>query len=132
MTRQLTEAYGARVPCFRVIRVRAPYSHSHLHTVKLDLDTPLDRQDALDALAREPRILIGSAADGFATTADLQEFFRNVSRPRGDRPEVFVWAESIMVKGQSLCLMMDVCQEATSVLDTIERNPAESGAGLLS
>ena len=130
MTRQMTEAFGPRVPCFRITRVRAPYSHSHLHTVKLDLDKQLDRQLMLDALAREPRILIGSAADGFATTADIQEFFRNGSRPRGDRPEVFVWEESIMVKGQSLCLMMDVCQEATSVLDTIDALRLRQGRAL--
>lgn len=116
----MTEAFGPRVPGFRVDRVQAPYSHSHLHTVKLDLDKQLDRNDVCEALARGPRILIGSAGDGFATTADIQEFFRNGSRPRGDRPEVFVWEESILVKGQSLCLMMDVCQEATSVLDTID------------
>jgi glyceraldehyde-3-phosphate dehydrogenase (NAD(P)) len=120
MTRQMTEAFGKRVLCFRINRVRAPYSHSHLHTLKLDLDQRLCRQDVLDALSRAPRVMIGAAADGFATTADIQEFFRNGSRTRCDRPEVFVWEESILVGGRSVCLMLDVCQEATSVLDTID------------
>ena len=120
LTRQMIEAFGERIPHVRINQVRAPYSHSHLHTLKLDLDRPLRRQDLMDALSSSSRVLIGSAADGFATTADIQEFFRNGTRTRGDRPEVFVWDESIMVNGPYLCLMMDVCQEATSVLDTID------------
>ena len=120
MTRQMDEAFGRHLPHFQLRQVRASYSHSHLHTLKLDLDRRLRRQDVLAVFSGTSRVLLGAAADGFATTADVQEFFRNSMRRRGDRPELFVWEESVMVNGQQLYLMMDVCQEATSVLETVD------------
>ena len=118
--RQVAEAFGKLVPRCQIRQVRAPYTHSHLHTLKLDLDRQLDSEDVLALLSRTSRVLLGAAADGFATTADIQEFFRNSTRSRGDHPETFVWEESIITHGRHLMLMMNVCQESTSVLETID------------
>ena len=97
-----------------------PYSHSHLHTLKLDLDAPIEPEKLLVSLQSSRRILVGWAADGYATTADVQEHFRDSARTRADRPEVFVWGESIVIRGAQLYLMMDVCQESTAVPETID------------
>jgi glyceraldehyde-3-phosphate dehydrogenase (NAD(P)) len=120
MKRQVAEAFGGLLPRCRIRQVRAPYTHSHLHTLKLDLDRQIDCQQVLAALRGTPRVLLGAAAEGFATTADIQEFFRNSTRSRGDHPETFVWEESIITQGRQLMLMMNVCQESTSVLETID------------
>jgi glyceraldehyde-3-phosphate dehydrogenase (NAD(P)) len=120
MKRQVAEAFGSLVPRCQIRQVRAPYTHSHLHIVKLDLDRQIGRQQVLAVLRGTPRVLLGAAADGFATTADIQEYFRNSTRSRGDHPETFVWEESIITQGRQLMLMMNVCQESTSVLETID------------
>jgi glyceraldehyde-3-phosphate dehydrogenase (NAD(P)) len=117
---QLADVLQDVVGRIYVSRVRAPYTHSHLHTVKLDLDVAVERQVVLDTLRGIPRVLVGSAPHGFATTADVQEFFRNSSRRRGDRPELFIWEESVMVEKRRLYLLADVCQEATSIPETID------------
>jgi glyceraldehyde-3-phosphate dehydrogenase (NAD(P)) len=119
-TSQLARVLGRVVGRVYVSRVRAPYTRSHLHTIKLDLDVAVERQAVLNALREAPRVLVASAADGFGTTADVQEFFRNSPRRRSDRPELFVWEESVMSDKQRLYLLADVCQEATSIPETID------------
>ena len=87
---ELTRVLGTSIR-LRIRRVRVPYTHSNLHVVALELDAPVDRQIVLKALREAPRVLVASADDGFATTADVQEFFRDSQRRRFDRPELFVW-----------------------------------------
>ncbi len=119
-TSQLAQVLRHVVGSFYVSRVRSPYTHSHLHTVKLDLDVAVERQAVLDALRDTPRVLVAAAADGFSTTADVQEFFRDSSRRRGDRPELLVWEESVMAGERRLYFLADVCQEAASIPETID------------
>ncbi|MGO9112916.1 MAG: hypothetical protein ACLP9L_27090 [Thermoguttaceae bacterium] len=119
-TSQLAQVLRHVVGSFYVSRVRSPYTHSHLHTVKLDLDVAVERQAALEALRGAPRVLVAAAGEGFSTTADVQEFFRNSTRRRADRPELLVWEESVMTDRRQLYLLADVCQEATSIPETVD------------
>ncbi len=117
---QLAQVLRHVVGSFYVSRVRSPYTHSHLHTVKLDLDVAIGRQAVLDALRGAPRVLVAAAAEGFSTTADVQEFFRDSARRRADRPELLVWEESVVTDKRRLYLLADVCQEATSIPETVD------------
>ncbi len=119
-TSQLAQVLRHAVGSFYVSQVRSPYTHSHLHTVKLDLNAAVGRRAVLDALRGTPRVLVAAAAEGFSTTADVQEFFRDSARRRGDRPELLVWEESVVTDKRRLYLLADVCQEATSIPETVD------------
>jgi hypothetical protein len=43
-----------------------------------------------------------------------------LGRPRGDRPEVFVWEEAVAVVGRSLFLTIDVSPDATPVPEMVD------------
>jgi hypothetical protein len=108
------------VPSVYVRRTRVPYTHSHLHHLKIDFAAPPSRERVLDALRREPRVRVATAAAGFPDTAHVQEYDRDLGRPRGDRPEVFVWEETVAVVGRSLLLTADVSPDAAPVPDVLD------------
>lgn len=101
-------------------RIVASYTHSHLHMIKLDVAGVVDREAVVVALTSSPRILVGTAQDGFRSTADINEFFRDLGRSRGDRWETFVWDESIMIVDQSVYLMLDISPEAVPVPEVVD------------
>jgi glyceraldehyde-3-phosphate dehydrogenase (NAD(P)) len=109
-----------RVPSIVVRRTLVPYTHSHLHHLKLDLELPATREEALDALCQAPRVRLAAGAGRFSDTGHLQEYDRDLGRPRGDRPEIFVWEESVAVMGRSLILTADVHPDATTIPDLID------------
>ncbi len=108
------------VPVLYVRRTRVPYTHSHLHHLQIDLATPLSREAALDGLRRQPRIRVAAGGADFPDTAHVQEYDRDLGRPRGDRPEVFVWEETVEVVGRSLYLTADVSPDAAPIPDIID------------
>jgi glyceraldehyde-3-phosphate dehydrogenase (NAD(P)) len=111
---------GPLVPVLYVRRTRVPYTHSHLHHLKIDVAAPLAREAVLDGLRRQPRIRVAAGAAGFPDTAHVQEYDRDLGRPRGDRPEVFVWEETVEVVGRSLFLTADVSPDAAPIPDIID------------
>ncbi|MGA3179340.1 MAG: hypothetical protein ABSF38_03235 [Verrucomicrobiota bacterium] len=111
---------GQVTPSIRVGRVIVPYTHFNLHLMKLDFDAPVSVEQALTLLGQAPRILVGKAKDGWKSTAHLQEFCRDIGRPRADRPELFIWEESVQAVRRSLCLTMDLEPEATPVPEIID------------
>jgi glyceraldehyde-3-phosphate dehydrogenase (NAD(P)) len=117
---EIQRLFAGRLPSFHLRRVRAPYTHSHLHFVKVDVAAPFSRNTALRLLAASSRITMARAADGFPDTAHVQEFYRDLGRPRADRPEIFIWEESVEVEGSSLYLFLDVSFEATPIPEIID------------
>ena len=101
-------------------RTWVPYTQSHVHHLKLDLATPIPRDAALAAFQRSPRIRVAAGAAGLNNTGLLQEYDRDLGRPRGDRPEVFVWEETVATVDRSLFLTIDVNPQATPVPDVID------------
>jgi glyceraldehyde-3-phosphate dehydrogenase (NAD(P)) len=125
---ELAKILSPSVDVVQMRRVRAPYTHSHLHMLKLDLDRPVERNSVLQSLASGRRILLAPADSGFTNTAQLQEFFRDVGRNRGDRPEAFIWEEAVLVFQRQVCLIMDVDPEAAltaECIDAIRLNQVE-------
>jgi len=107
-------------PAVFVRRTRVPYSHSHLHHLKFDLRAALTREEILARLRSNPLIRVARAAEGFANTAQVQEFDRDIGRSRGDRPEVFVWEESIEVVGARLFMTADVSPDSAVVPEILD------------
>jgi glyceraldehyde-3-phosphate dehydrogenase (NAD(P)) len=116
----LEELLRRHVAEWHVRRTRVPYTHSHLHMIKLDCVRPPAPDVVRAALRSARRVLTSAVARGLTDTGQLQEHFRDVGRPWADRPEVFVWEESVAVTGNSLVLMADVGPEATPVPDVID------------
>jgi glyceraldehyde-3-phosphate dehydrogenase (NAD(P)) len=108
------------VPEIYVRRTRVPYTHSHLHHLHIDLRSALPRDLLLEGLRRQARIRVAAGAAGFPDTARLQEYDRDLGRPRGDRPEVFVWEETVEVIGRRLYLTIDVSPDAAPILDIMD------------
>lgn len=104
------------LPAAKSVMVRRtflPYTHSHVHHLKLDFRRPLTRDTALAALRRSERIRLVAGSEGFGNTGRVQQFDRDCGRPRGDRPEIVIWQETVEVCGDSLMLTLDVAPEAT-------------------
>jgi glyceraldehyde-3-phosphate dehydrogenase type II len=117
---ELTSTLAECVPICQIRRVIASYTHSHLHMIKLDLVDSIDREVLVDTLQADSRILVGATDDGFFSTADIQEFFRDNGRIRADRWESFVWEESILVDEKCVYLMQDISPDAISVPEVID------------
>ncbi|MCS7468885.1 hypothetical protein NZK35_19710 [Stieleria sp. ICT_E10.1] len=117
---ELRTTLAGCVPMCQIRRVVASYTHSHLHMIKLDLVDSIDRETLIDRLHDESRILVSTSDDGFSSTADIQEFFRDLGRVRGDRWETFVWAESILVDQKCVYLMQDISPDVIVVPEVID------------
>jgi glyceraldehyde-3-phosphate dehydrogenase (NAD(P)) len=117
---QMALVFDGVVPIHHARRVIASYTHSHLHMLKLDLSDAIECKAIASALEQNSRILVGSVEDGFRSTADINEFFRDLGRPRGDRWESFVWDKSIMSIEKSAYLMLDISPEAIAIPEIID------------
>ncbi len=105
-------------------RTRLPYTQSHVPHLKLEFANPLPRETALAAFRSAARVRVAAGAAGLSNTGLLQEYDRDLGRPRGDRPEVFVWEETVASVERSLFLTIDVDPDATpipEVLDAVRR-----------
>jgi glyceraldehyde-3-phosphate dehydrogenase (NAD(P)) len=116
----MRRAIGPVVADYHVRQARGPYTQSDFHMIKMDLHSPATTADAVAALRRAPRVLTAAARDGFADTAQVQEFYRDMSGGRPNRFAVFLWEESVVIEDGSLMLMADVCQETTPVPEIID------------
>jgi hypothetical protein len=101
-------------------RTRVPYSHSHLHHLKIDLRGPMSAADAAAALQGGRRVRLATGRTAFANTGLLREYDRDLGRSRGDRPEVFVWEESIASVGRSVFFAADVDPVATVIPEIVD------------
>jgi glyceraldehyde-3-phosphate dehydrogenase (NAD(P)) len=103
-----------------VQRVRAPCTHSNLHMLKIEPAPEAGLSALMEALSRNSRIILVNGADGFDNTGLVQEFFRDMGRPRADRPEVLIWRESVAIADGSLYLMLDVEPDAAPIPELID------------
>jgi glyceraldehyde-3-phosphate dehydrogenase type II len=117
---ELSFVFADLVPKQHVSRTRGPYTHSDLHMLKIDFATPPSAADVLSALKQAPRLMVGAARDGFANTAQVQEFFRDLGGANPDSYTVFIWEESVAVIDDSVVLMADVSPETTPVPEIID------------
>jgi glyceraldehyde-3-phosphate dehydrogenase (NAD(P)) len=90
---------------------------AHVIYFHVDLVRKTSREEITRTLGEMPRIIMG---EGLASTADLAEAFSGPGRSRSDRPEIYVWAEGIDLRGQTLQAAISVHMESITIPETID------------
>ena len=94
---------------------------SHVHMVRVKLEDQVLTDDVIETWRKTPRILVESGKRGFYDTAQVMEYFRDLGRPRYDRPELFIWEETVHVdEGGNLNFISDVHMESIAIPENID------------
>lgn len=102
--------------------VAFPMSFSHVQGLTIHLHRAPSREALVGLLGRTPRIVLGDRTQG-ATTGELALHYAyrcRPVRPRGDRPELLVWADSVVCRGNVVKLITSVDMQAITIPDTID------------
>ncbi len=99
---------------------KVPTTLNHAHFVIVDLAEKCTRQKALNTLKKADRVLLFKASDGYNSTSQIFEMFRDINRPRDDMYEVSVWEETVSVFGNKLYWSHVVHSEAIIVPENID------------
>lgn len=90
---------------------------AHVLNFQADLRQSVETAEVLAALEAMPRVVVG---EGLRTTADLAEHYRDLGRPRQDRPEIYVWKESVGATGTTVYATISVHMESITIPETID------------
>ena len=103
------------------LAIAGSWTISHVHMVKISLEKNPTRQEVIDLFKKAPRILIEPGKHGLFDSAQLVEWARDLGRPRYDRPEVFIWEETLNIDSRNnLLLVYDVHMESIPIPENIE------------
>ncbi|MHA1168964.1 MAG: type II glyceraldehyde-3-phosphate dehydrogenase [Candidatus Hodarchaeales archaeon] len=94
---------------------------SHVHMVRIKLTRKTTTDEVIDSWKMTPRVLVDSGRRGFYDTAQIMEYFRDLGRPRYDRPELFIWEETVHVDGgNNLSFISDVHMESIAIPENVD------------
>jgi glyceraldehyde-3-phosphate dehydrogenase (NAD(P)) len=103
------------------LAIAGSWTLSHVHMLKVTLDTSPTKEDVVELFKRTPRILIEPGKQGLFDSAQLVEYFRDLGRPRYDRPEVFIWEETLSLDGRNnLYMIYDVHMESIPIPENVD------------
>jgi glyceraldehyde-3-phosphate dehydrogenase (NAD(P)) len=109
------------------IAVKVPTTIMHLHAVSAELKKTVTAKDVLDVWRRIPRIKFFRGAEGVASTAQIMEVARDLSRSRSDLYEIAVWEDGVHVVGNTLYYFQAVHQESDVVPENVDAIRAMHG-----
>lgn len=89
------------IPGLNITTMAAKGSHNlfHLHMGMLEMASNVSREDVINVLKEEPRVVFVRGSDGVEGLNSVFELARDTGRPRGDLYEVVVWEDSVSVEG---------------------------------
>ncbi|MHA1975213.1 MAG: type II glyceraldehyde-3-phosphate dehydrogenase [Candidatus Hodarchaeales archaeon] len=103
------------------LAIAGSWTLSHVHMLKITLESMPSRDDIISLFKRTPRILIEPGKHGLFDSAQLVEYFRDLGRPRYDRPEVFIWEETLTTDSRSNVYMIyDVHMESIPIPENVD------------
>ncbi|MFW9777393.1 MAG: type II glyceraldehyde-3-phosphate dehydrogenase [Candidatus Heimdallarchaeota archaeon] len=103
------------------LAIAGSWTLSHVHMLKVTMPSELNREEVINLFKQMPRILIEPGRQGLYDSAQLVEYFRDLGRPRYDRPEVFIWEETLNLDSQkNLYLIYDVHMESIPIPETVD------------
>tara|TARA_Y100000310_G_scaffold167856_1_gene167833 strand:+ start:41542 stop:42612 length:1071 start_codon:yes stop_codon:yes gene_type:complete len=108
--------------------VAVPTTHSHVHTLSVQLQGEPTAQDIADLFSNTPRYrVINGEEGGITDTALITQFYQDLGRPRGDNPEITLWADSIHMAGNHLSMIFNVHNESIPIPENIDAIRAMMG-----
>ncbi|UCE13946.1 MAG: type II glyceraldehyde-3-phosphate dehydrogenase, partial [Candidatus Heimdallarchaeota archaeon] len=103
------------------LAIAGSWTLSHVHMLKVTVETTPTKDEVVNLFKRTPRILIEPGKQGLFDSAQLVEYFRDLGRPRYDRPEVFIWEETLSSDSRSnLYMIYDVHMESIPIPENID------------
>jgi glyceraldehyde-3-phosphate dehydrogenase (NAD(P)) len=102
------------------IAVKVPTTIMHVHAVSVELKKATTAKEVLDVWRRIPRIKFFRGAEGVASTAQIMEVARDLSRNRSDLYEIAVWEDGVHVVGTTLYYFQAVHQESDVVPENVD------------
>ncbi len=103
------------------LAIAGSWTLSHVHMLKVTLNNAPTKDDIVQLFKRTPRILIEPGKQGLFDSAQLVEYFRDLGRPRYDRPEVFIWQETLSTDSRNNVYMVyDVHMESIPVPENVD------------
>jgi glyceraldehyde-3-phosphate dehydrogenase (NAD(P)) len=99
---------------------KVPTTHMHLHSLIVTLSRDASREEVLDSIEREPRIILVDSKMGFKSTSSIMDMARELYSPRNDVYEAVVWRDSLSVMQNEVYMFMAVHQEAIVVPENID------------
>jgi len=112
-----------------IITLAAKGSHNlyHLHMGFLELKTNAKKEDIINVLEEEPRVVFVYGKDRVEALNTLFEIGRELGRPRGDIYEIPVWFESISVIHNDVTLIWATPEESNVIPENIDAIRAITG-----
>ncbi|RLJ03183.1 MAG: type II glyceraldehyde-3-phosphate dehydrogenase, partial [Candidatus Aenigmatarchaeota archaeon] len=104
----------------KTLAVKVPTTLAHVHVVHGKLKEDVERDEILELFRSTPRVLVLRAADGYSSTAEVIERFRDLCRPRYDMYEVVVWEETVSSEGSEVFWSHAVHSEAIVIPENID------------
>lgn len=103
------------------VAVSMTLSHIHMMRIKLT-NPPPSYKDIVDLWNNTPRILVENGKrKGLYDTAQLVEYYRDLGRPRYDRPENFVFEDTVdLDENGILTCIMDVHMESIPIPECVD------------
>ena len=111
----------------KTFAIKSPTTLAHVHVVHVKTKNPPSVEDIKNTFNKTPRILLFKAEDGYNSTAEIIEHFRDILRPRYDMYEVAVWDETISVMKNDIFWAHAVHSEAIVIPENIDAIRAISG-----
>ncbi|MFX0084040.1 MAG: type II glyceraldehyde-3-phosphate dehydrogenase [Candidatus Hodarchaeota archaeon] len=103
------------------LAIAGSWTLSHVHMMKISLNQQPSKDDVIELFKQTPRILIEPGKQGLFDSAQLVEYFRDLGRPRYDRPEVFIWQEPLNLDSRgNLYLIIDVHMESIPIPENVD------------
>lgn len=100
--------------------IAGSWTLSHVHMIKITPSEQVTRQGIIDLYKKTPRILVEKGKNGLFDSAQLIEYYRDLGRPRYDRPEVFIWQETLDVNNNNIYMIYDVHMESIPIPENVD------------
>ncbi len=106
---------------------KIPTTLNHVHFVTAKVGGDYKRDDALAAFRKASRVLLFKASDGYTTSSQVYEMFRDITRPRSDMYEASIWEDMVNVDNGKLYWSHVVHSEGIVIPENVDAIRAAAG-----